>query len=386
VQRLPLVLLVLLVFACNKGVPRTDPAPAQVPVQRAELVATPMDDTVATALPRPQALSDTPPPALVEAPPEPSISLVSPAAEAVVENPITFAYQTQGPVARVGLYVDEIPIHDRPLPPGEGAVETTLRGVNVVRAIRAEAFNEAGNVVATDELTFVPSLGFIPLPGGFNRFVVEAINDVHRYPRDGTTPYCWRQCPGSMGMIRSVYYMEQELWPGEGNCFCTGHTLEIFLDALHRWYAANGVDPSTAFGDLLPDDLRGGDFYQQWQGYGISPEASAAAAFELAGIGYALSEAHWEEALTGDFVNLSRDNATGHAVIFHSWLRENGRIVGLRYYGCNGKGDSHPDELSQANRRVSGPSFVSARFVQFGGRLLPEYLFVGHVVDPMLGY
>lgn len=385
-QRLTLVPLLLLGIACTKGAPPTaaslESVEAHQPEVESEPAREPVDGLAQLPLVLPEPSFDVP----RKVPDPPAISLLSPAAEAVVENPITFAYRTQGPVARVGLYVDEIPIYDRPLPPGEGAVETTLRGVNVVRTLRAEAFDDAGSVIATDELTFVPSFGFIPPPSGFNRFVVETINDVFRYPRDGTTPYCWRKCPGSMGMIRSVYYMEQELWPGEGNCFCTGHTLEIFLDALQRWYAVNGVDPSTPFGHLLPDDLRGGDFYQQWQGYGISPEASAAAAFELAGIGYALDQAHWEEAQTGDFVNLSRDNATGHAVIFHSWLREDGGIVGLRYYGCNGKGDSHPDELSPANRRVSGPSFVSARFVEFGGRLLPEYLFIGHVVDPMLGY
>ena len=380
---IPLAVLVLI--AC-KGEPtvqpdsRTAEPPRAVTVPPLESVP---DIVVASG---PLDPGEVVPKVLPPVPEPPRVELLSPANEEVVANPVHFRYRTHGPVTRVALLVDEIPINDEPLPPPEGELVYELRGVNVVRVVRAEAYDARGKMVAWEARTFVPAEGFVPLPAGFNRFVVEAINDVIRYPRDGSTPYCWRQCPGSMGLIRDVYYMEQELWPGEGSCFCTGHTLEIFLDAVHRWYAHHGLDPATPFGDLMPDEVQGGDFYQQWQGYGISPEASAAAAFERAGLGHAIGPDRWDTARTGDFVNLSRDDATGHAVIFHSWLREDGRFVGLRYYGCNGKGDSHPDGAAPGNRRISGPSFVSARFAEFGGKLLPEYLFIGHVVDPLLGY
>jgi hypothetical protein len=383
-RRILIPFVVLIAIAC-KGQPSVPP-PDRIPVE------TPLAAIAEGELPPHEAM-DVQATAVTEVTPEvvtptviePRIELLSPANEEVVDNPVHFRYRTFGAVASVTLLVDEIPLNEKPLPP-VGELVYELRGVNVIRVVKAEAYNEHGELLAWEARSFVPSEGFVPIPPGFNRFVVQAINDISRYPRDGSTPYCWRKCPGSMGLIRDVYYMEEVLWPGEGSCFCTGHTLEIFLDAVHRWYAFHGLDPETPFGELLPDDVQGGDFYQQWQGYGISPEASAAAAFERAGIGYAIWSDSWDDARTGDFVNLSRDDATGHAVIFHSWVWEDGRRVGLRYYGCNGKGDSHPTDSDPGNKRVSGPSFVSAKFHEFGGKVLPEYLFIGHVVDPMLGF
>jgi len=380
-----ITLIVLGAIAC-KGQPAQQPdvGRPEPTVARSNPEAVPGPDVV------PEAFTvedrDIAPEVLAPTVVEPRIELLSPANEEVVANPVHFRYRTHGAVAGVTLLVDEIPLNNEPLPPPEGELVYDLRGVNVVRVVRAEAYDDQGKLVAWEARSFVPAEGFMPLPPGFNRFVVQAINDTARYPRDGSTPYCWRKCPGSMGLIRDVYYMEEELWQGEGSCFCTGHTLEIFLDAVHRWYAFHSLDPATPFGELMPDAVQGGDFYQQWQGYGISPEASAAAAFERAGIGYAIWPENWDDARTGDFVNLSRDDATGHAVIFHSWWWEDGQRVGLRYYGCNGKGDSHPDGNAPGNKRVSGPSFVSAKFHDSGGKLLPEYLFIGHVVDPMLGY
>ncbi len=324
---------------------------------------------------------------LLAPPPEsaPRLQVLSPAPEEVVANPVTFEYRTWGPVARVHLYVDEIPIHDAPLPPGEGSLTHGFRGINVVRTLRAEALSDDGTLLAWETRPFVPADGFMPLPAGFNRFVIETLNDSLRFPRDGRYPYCWQDCPGSMGMVHDVYYLEQELWRGEGSCFCTGHTLEVFLDALARWQAFYNLDPTEPLGLLLPEAVRGGDFYQYWQGYGVTNEASSAAALAWADIGYPLPAERWGEALPGDFVNLSRVNGTGHAVIFLSWVREADRIVGLRYYGCNRRGDSHPDPDAPANRRVSGPSFNSARFADAGGKVLREFLFVGRVVDPMIG-
>ena len=58
-------------------------------------------------------------------------------------------------------------------------------------------------------------------------------------------------------------------------------------------------------------------------------------------------------------------------------------MTGLRYYSCNGSGDSHPDpgdpENSSGN---SGPSFITEMFSGHGGSVLPSYVFIGHTFDP----
>lgn len=327
-------------------------------------------------------------PSTVSSPPSsPWVSIIEPTADAVVPNPVTFVFQAGSGVKKLALFVDGLPLQASPFAATQSTLVHEFKGVNLVRTLELEGYDETGAVVALEVVRFVPSAGFIPPPPGFNGFVVSVINDGLLYPRDGRYRYCWRECPGSMGMLHDVYYQGELLWEGDGTCYCTGHTLEVFLEAVRRWAAVRGIDEGEPFGELDFDTLRGGDFYQHWQGYGVTNEASAAAAFESAGIGFPLGADSWSQAVPGDFVNLSRVNGTGHAVIFVSWVRERGEIVGLTYYGCNRSANSHPDRGDPANRRgISGPSFATERFLDRGGQVLPEYLFIGRVVDPLVGF
>jgi len=314
-------------------------------------------------------------------------TLLSPQPGEVVETPVTIRFRTSPDVVSVALFADEVPLQSAAIPASRRHHVADLHGVNLTRRLRLEGYSAGGELLAQDLVDFVPSRGYLEPPHGFNAHVVGAINSLLLYPRDGSTPYCWRDCPGSMGMIHDVTYQGQHAWDGEGSCFCSGHTLEILLDGIRRWRAFHGVEESEPFGDLTYRALHGGDFYQYWQGYGVSQAASSADALEHARIGYRLHESAWDLAQPGDFVNISRTNGTGHSAIFVAWKRRRTRIVGLRYYGCNRAGHSHPDELSPGNRQgISGPSFITEYFVGHGGYVLPEWVFVGHVVDPFLGY
>jgi len=327
---------------------------------------------------------------LCPSPAQPSaatVEVLSPTDGEVVSVPVTFKFATGNGVKTVALFVDDIPLSPAPLPADLGTYTAGFNGVNMVRHLVLEGYAENGRLLATDELDFVPSKGYVVLPDGFNRYVIQAVNDWTRFPKNGAYPYCWRDCPGSMGLIHPVSYLGETLWDGSATCFCTGHTLEIFLAAVRSWQAANGLDESEPFGDLSLDSVQGGEFYQYWQGYGVTFQASSADAFASTDIGYAVGPDAWRTALPGDFVNLSRINGTGHSAIFISWITQHGEIAGLRYYGCNSSGSSHPDPTDPAGTtRVSGPSFVTEMLVGFGGTVIPEYLFIGHVVDPLLGY
>jgi hypothetical protein len=317
----------------------------------------------------------------------PALTIVEPMDEAVVSNPVRFRLVAAPEIVRVELTVDGLPLPPVPMAGGEGTLVHDFRGVNSVRGLLAEGRGADGKLLATDRLSFVPSEGYIPEPPGFNGFVVRVINDLMRYPRDGSHPYCWRECPGSMGLVHPTEYAGEPVWEGEGSCFCSGFTLEVLLAAIRSWRAFHSLDESELFGELSQASLRGGDFYQRWQGYGVTESADSAAALESIAAGYRIGPEEWATALPGDFANLSRANGTGHAVIFVGWVREGNSIVGLRYYGCNRAGDSRPDPDDPGNRRdVSGPSFMTERFVGSGGRVLPEYLYLGHPIDPAVGY
>jgi len=317
----------------------------------------------------------------------PFVSILHPTVDGIVENPVTFRFQGGGGIITVGLFVDGLPLQSSPIGIAKGSHIHDLAGVNMVRHLVMEGYGDKGTLLAVDELDFVPSEGFIPPPPGFNTFIIRTINDLTMFPRNGDFPYCWRECPGSMGMVRDTLYQGELMWEGEDSCFCSGHTLEVLLSAVRRWAAHHGLDDDEQFGDLTYRSLRGGDFYQHWQGYGVAEDASSAAALESAGVGYTVTEDMWDTALPGDFVNLTRTNGTGHAVIFIAWVKQDGAIAGIRYYGCSRKGDSCPDPEDVHNvAEVSGPSFKTEMFFGSGGQVLPEYLHIGHPVDPLIGY
>jgi hypothetical protein len=302
---------------------------------------------------------------------------------------VTFSFETRGEVARVAFSCEGWPLHEEPLEvePGVSSFIHDFSGVNYERTVDLEGFDADDTLLDTDRVRFTPAEGMLEDQPGFNHYIVEAINDGERYPKDSTWPYCWSyygdECGDMWGMIWGLWYLGEDLFPGGGDCFCTGHTLEIFFDAYERWQDENAASVLDPFGALEVDDVDRGAFYQHWQGYGVGDDASAADAFEYAGIGEKLPRSAWEDAMTGDFANISRSTGSGHSIIFVAWVRDDDEIVGLRYYGCNGSGDSRPDPDDPDNvRGVSGPSFVTEYFEGHGGTVLQSYVFIGHPYDP----
>jgi hypothetical protein len=325
--------------------------------------------------------------------PAPWVRIVFPEDGGEAPNPVTFLWEAGGGVDTVTFVADGWPLQRDPLRADAGAYTYTFTGVNFSRHLVLIGYDTTGATVATDELDFTPTeeVCSIPDPPGFNHYTVEAINDWDLFPKDGTYPYCWEAtgdtCGENWGMVHDGWYGGVMVFPGGGDCFCSGHTLEIFLRAYRLWQAENGVPETTPFRvggrELTLDDVDIGPFYQHWQGFGVATEASAANAFAYAGIGEVLPPARWDEALPGDYANISRSTGSGHAVIFVDWIRDAGTIVGLRYYGCNSSGHSCPDPADPLDTlHNSGPSFATEYFDGHGGTVLPEYVFVGRVFLP----
>jgi hypothetical protein len=324
-------------------------------------------------------------------PDDPQVALLAPTAGEVVENPVTFRFETTGTgeIQTVVFTCEGYRLHEDPIPvtPGIATFTHDFTGVNYERRVELTGHDADGVAVSQAHVAFIPDEGWLPPEAGFNGYVVLAINDTALYPKDGTYPYCWSyygdDCGDMWGQIWGGWYLGEHLFDGGEDCFCSGHTIEMFLDAYQRYQELNDLEIWEGYGALTLDDVDLGAFYQHWQGYGVASTASAANAFESAGIGEELPESRWDEATTGDFVNLSRSTGTGHSVIFVDWVWDGGERVGLRYYGCNGGGDSHPDPEDPDNvGDVSGPSFVTEYFYGHGGSVLTNYLFIGHPWDP----
>ncbi len=322
----------------------------------------------------------------------PWVSIIYPGDGEEAPNPVTFEFDGGGGVVSVAFFADdEWPLQDDPVPVGQGALTYEFSEVNYPRDISLIGYDADGEVVAEDQVSFIPldlSCLIGPQPG-FNEYTVRVINDWTMYPKDGTYPYCWGEpwCGDMWGQIHDGYYGDELLFDGGGDCFCSGHTLEIFLAAYRLWLFDHDLDESVLFeygGDVLTvDSVDIGDFYQWWQGFGVASYASSADAFETVGIGENIYEENWDEVLAGDYVNLSRSTGSGHAVIFINWIEEDGQKVGLRYYGCNNSGSSCPDPEDPDNTTGnSGPAFITEYFEGEGGTVLPAWLFIGRVFLP----
>jgi len=330
---------------------------------------------------------------------QPFVQILSPTEGEQVPNPVTFQFTTGGSVQTVWFEVDGYALQSDPIAASAGTHTYTFSGVNVLRTAVLQGRDGQNVTVATDEVTFIPVSCMLADQPGFNHYTVQAINDTIAYPKNGTYPYCWGgqgdSCNGDWGMVHDGYYGGEVLFSGGGDCFCSGHTLEVFLRAYRAWQTANGVSESVPYevdsrqlldGDIDPYGSNGGEFYQYWQGFGITNEASSADAFAAFGIGREIPQAEWDQALAGDYVNLSRSTGSGHAVIFIAWVMDNGTRVGLRYYGCNGSGESCPDPNDPENTDGnSGPSFQTELFEGHGGTVLPQYLFIGRAFEPTGG-
>jgi len=327
---------------------------------------------------------------------EPWVQILFPEEGDEVDNPVTFELDAGGGVVSLELYCDDWPLQDEPFSAQQEIHSYEFSGVNYERTAVLVGLDADNAEVAEDQVTFTPVEESCVLPDqpGFNHYTIQAINDWSLYPKDGTYPYCWAyfgdSCGADWGQIHDGRYGDEMLFPGGGDCFCSGHTLEIFLMAYRLWLLDHDLSESVLFehsGNTLSiDSVDLGDFYQHWQGFGVASYASAANAFETAGIGENVYQDYWDEVLPGDFVNLSRSNSTGHAVIFAGWIVESGEKVGLRYYGCNGSGSSCPDPDDPENTTGnSGPSYVTEYFEGYGGNVLPGYLFIGRVFLPEAG-
>jgi len=319
----------------------------------------------------------------------PFVRILAPQSHDPVPNPVTIEYEAGGGVETLWIDCDGLPLQDDLVPARSGHRACLFSPLDVERTLKVAGLDAGGFEVAAALAKFTPThqrCGLADQPG-FNRYTVAALSDWDRYPRDGTHGYCWagygHACSGQWGMLRDGKYGGATLFPGGDDCTCSGHTLEILLRAFRLWQDEKGADGRglvhSEDGMLALEDLALGPFYQFWQGYGVSQEASAADAFEWAGIGARIAPEHWDEAVTGDFVNFWRTTGSGHSAIFVAWIFDNdGEKIGLRYYGCNVWGDSCPNPDDPENMpRVSGPSFRTEYFDGRGGAVIPELLSLG---------
>src|SRR5699024_2261814 len=113
---------------------------------------------------------------------------------------------------------------------------------------------------------------------------------------------------------------------------CTGITFEVFFKAMQQRNKALGLSPEDING-MTKDELF--DMALIWfAAMGPKSQSNIAVAVEKYDLGYRIT--NLEELRAGDFIDFSRENNTGHAVVFLEWIREGERIIGFKFWSSQG--------------------------------------------------
>ncbi len=189
------------------------------------------------------------------------------------------------------------------------------------------------------------------------------IHVIKGYPVDGSYPYRWEKNEYDIynGVTETLLYkgaIVAKAHPNKTRCSnCCGLTFEIFFRAMRLRNQRKGLDPDD-FNGMTRDDL----FNMMLIWFVVGPGDSPREAIVHYGLGRAITD--WEQARPGDFMDISRNNGSGHSVIFLEWMRgESGGIEGLIYFSSNS----------------GGVGELTERFSDSGGKVLREHVRIGRV-------
>ncbi|MEG6615941.1 copper amine oxidase N-terminal domain-containing protein [Peptococcaceae bacterium 1198_IL3148] len=109
---------------------------------------------------------------------------------------------------------------------------------------------------------------------------------------------------------------------------CVGITFEVFFKAMQQRNEDLGISVDN-FNDMTWQELQ--DFMLTWYvAKGDKSISNVAVAVEKYGLGKRIGNI--ADAQPGDFVDISRENNTGHTVIFIDAIKKDGQIVGFKYW------------------------------------------------------
>ncbi len=162
-----------------------------------------------------------------------------------------------------------------------------------------------------------------------NKYVLSIIEtyEIGQYPYLLNTDY-----KNYNGVTMDLYYKGRimaKAHPSSNRAsHCVGITFEVFTRAMRERNRSLDISEDN-FNGMAWEELR--DFMLTWYvASGSKTSNNLAAAVEKYGVGRRITD--FEEAKPGDFIDFSRENGTGHAAVFLDWVRENDKIIGLKYW------------------------------------------------------
>lgn len=183
----------------------------------------------------------------------------------------------------------------------------------------------------------------VNLNGYLNSYVLDVIKTY----TTGDYPYLLNNdYQNYNGVTENIYYNGELLLKahpsGTKYSHCTGITFEVFFKAMQNRNRDYGISIDN-FNGMTKNDLN--NFMLLWYvATGPKSQSNLAIAIEKYGIGKRIT--NLEEVKAGDFLDFSRENNTGHTVVFINWIREGGKIIGLKYWSSqeSTKGIAYKEE------------------------------------------
>jgi len=163
----------------------------------------------------------------------------------------------------------------------------------------------------------------------FNRYVLDVISTY----KIGKYPYLMNEDYNNYnGVTTNLIYQGKVVAKanpsGNKASHCVGITFEVFFKAMQQKNQDLGI-PIDNFNNMNWNQMR--DFMLTWYvANGSKANSNVAVAVQNYGFGKRIL--NLEDAKPGDFVDISRENNTGHTVIFIGWIRQNQKIIGLKYW------------------------------------------------------
>lgn len=201
-----------------------------------------------------------------------------------------------------------------------------------------------------------------------NEYVLQIIKSYST----GNYPYLLNEdYQNYSGVTTNIVYRGQTLlkahMSGNRASHCVGITFEVFFKAMQERNKRLGKDKDD-FNSMTADDMK--DFIRTWYvAKGEKKYSNCAAAIVNYGLGKRIKKL-WD-AKPGDFIDISRENNTGHTAIFINWLTDKGRIIGVRYWSSqeSTNGIGYKDEYFNV-KRDDGEKF---------GNVMIDMVYIGRV-------
>ena len=171
--------------------------------------------------------------------------------------------------------------------------------------------------------------------GSLNQYVLDIISTYTL--EEGAYPYLLNNdFKNYNGVTEDIYYKGDLILKanpsGDRASNCTGISFEVFFKAMQKRNKDLGISEDD-FNGMTKDELF--DMALTWfVAKGPKSESNLVVALEKYGLGTRINDL--ENARPGDFIDLSRENNSGHAVVFIDWIRENKKIIGLKLWSSQG--------------------------------------------------